>query len=230
LSRRTREADIVDRDRGHRGWGSPAPSLPEAAKTPALGASDACCVDARAEKRWRTGETPRVVTAALSCATRQWRRGLTSARLIPRGKRVRCRASASGYHDSRPYAAARPVGIGLRDLDRMHSAWLFGRVEFDRHAERLKALRRQGQMQLMAPAERISREPGNPSTISSASWTVLQSQLFRRLSRRPMAAREDMRRSLRESSPVERGGGEPPEGWWRGDLPPSGFQEKAAPF
>lgn len=55
--------------------------------------------------------------------------------------------------------ATRAVRIRLRDLDRMHGAGRLVWIKLNRHAQRLKAMRRQVKMKLVAATERVCPQP-----------------------------------------------------------------------
>ena len=65
---------------------------------------------------------------------------------------------ASGHNNSRPDPAACAIGVSLRDVDRMHRAGRFARIELNGHAERLQALWREPQTQLVPASERMAVE------------------------------------------------------------------------
>lgn len=66
---------------------------------------------------------------------------------------------ASGHDYSRSDSATSTVRVRLRDLDRMHGARRFGWVKLNFYAKRLKPLRRQAQMELVAATERVHLQP-----------------------------------------------------------------------
>ena len=66
---------------------------------------------------------------------------------------------SSGHDYSRSDPATRASRIRLRDLDRMHDAGRFGGIKLNFYVKRVKPLRRQAQMELVAATERVCRQP-----------------------------------------------------------------------
>ena len=67
--------------------------------------------------------------------------------------------ASSGNDDSCSDSATRATRVRLRDGDRMHCARRFGWVKLNLYAKRLKPLRRQTQMELVAATEWVRLQP-----------------------------------------------------------------------